>query len=280
MTRVLAFAVVVTMALVLLPTPPAHAQLVLFGMSEQQEIRLGRAIESQLAKNPGFVDDPSETQDVTDLGLQLAKVSERPNLPWTYHIIHDETPNAFAVPGGFVFVTSGLLTFVQSKDELAFVLGHETTHVAHRHAVELAQKDQMMQLGVLLASTFVFGGNFAAYEAAELTRSLVDARYSRAKEAEADHWGVIYAQRAGYDPTASLSFFERLEATAQDKSNAISHAFEDHPDTPARIAALEIELRQMGYDVPLPTTAPAKVGVGVDPAPVPSSPAGPSQQNQ
>ena len=182
------------------------------------------------------------------------------------------------MPGGFVFVTTGLLTFVQSKDELAFVLGHETTHVAHRHAVELAQKDQMMQLGVLLASTFVFGGNFAAYEAAELTRSLVDARYSRAKEAEADHWGVIYAQRAGYDPTASLSFFARLEAAEQEKSNAISHAFEDHPDTPARIAALEIELRQMGYDVPSPTTAPATVGV--DPAPLPSLPAGPGQQNQ
>ncbi|HLN13892.1 MAG TPA: M48 family metalloprotease [bacterium] len=270
--------VIAAVGLLGLPAPAAHAQL--FGMSEQQEIQIGRSIEQQLAKNPGFVDDPEQTQYVTDLGLQLAKVSERPNLPWTYHIIKDDVPDAVAAPGGFIFVTSGLLQFVQSKDELAFVLGHETTHVAHRHAVQLAETDMMMQVGALLVAQFVFPGNYGAYEASQLTRQLVDARYSRAKEAEADHWGVIYAQRAGYDPTASLMFFERLETTEKTESNVITHAFEDHPNTPARVAALEIELRQMGYDVPAPTTAPATMGAGAAPAMPPGSSAGSGPQNR
>jgi len=271
----LAAVVVVAVGLLGLPTPAADAQL--FGISEQQEIQIGREAERQLSQQPGFVDDPAQTAYVRDLGLQLAHVSERPGLPWTYHIVKDDSANAFAVPGGFIFVTRGLLGFVKSKDELAFVLGHETTHVAHRHAVDLAQKDMELQLGALVVTQILFGGNLGAYELSQLGRSLIDAKYSREKEAEADHYGVIYMRKVGYDPHAALTFFQRLEASEKSQPGVFQHAFEDHPDTPARLAAIQVELRQMGYDdVPAPVTAPARFS-----APPPSGPtSGPGEQSR
>lgn len=254
------------------PLPAAHAQL--FGISEQQEIQIGRQVESQLARKPGFVDNPAQLEYVRGIGLRLARVSERPNLPWTYHILNDGSVNAMAAPGGFIFVTRGLLDFVRKgpepTDELAFVLGHETTHVAHRHAVDLAQRDMEVQFGAILVTQILFGGSFTAYQLSQLGRALIDAKYSRDKEAEADRYGVIYMKKAGFDPRAALTFFERLQATEKQQPSAFQHAFEDHPDTPARIAAIRTELRQMGYQVAgVAEPAPAPP----EPAPSPSPPA-------
>jgi predicted Zn-dependent protease len=248
------------------PLPPAHAQL--FGISEQQEIQIGRQVQAELARKPGFLDNAGQLDEVRSIGLRLARVSERPGLPWTYHILNDTSVNAMAAPGGFIFVTRGLLDFVkrgpEPTDELAFVLGHETTHVAHRHAVQLAQRDMELQFGAVLLTQILFGGSFTAYQLSQLGRALIDAKYSRDKEFEADHYGVIYMKKAGFDPTAALVFFDRLEATEKQQPGAFQHAFEDHPDTPARIAAIRTELRQMGYHVAGPVTpAPA--------APAPSS---------
>lgn len=159
--------------------PPAHAQFI--SLSERQEIQLGRQVEAQLAKKPGFVDDPALTHHVTEIGLRLAQVSERPHLPWTYHVVRDPSVNAFAVLGGYIFVTRPLLRFVKSEDELAFVLGHETTHIAHRHAVDLVQKDMQLQFGALLITQLLFNGSFPAYAATQVARNLIDAKYSREK---------------------------------------------------------------------------------------------------
>ncbi len=251
---VVVFAVATSVA-ALGPLPAAHAQL--FGVSEQQEIQIGRQVEAQLARKPGFVDSPGQLEYVRSIGVRLARVSERPNLPWTYHILNDKGVNAIAAPGGFVFVTRGLLSFVGSESELAFVMGHETTHVAHRHAVELAQRDMELQFGAILLTQILFGGSLTAYQLSQLGRALIDAKYSRDKELEADHYGVIYARKAGFDPTAALTFFERLQATEKQQPSALQHAFEDHPDTPARIAAIRAELRQMGYQVPGPASSSA-----------------------
>ncbi len=256
------------------PLPAAHAQL--FGMSEQQEIQIGREVERQFAAKYGFVQDPAENARVRGIGLRLARVSERPNLPWTYHILRDPSVNAIAAPGGFIFVTAGLLPFVRNDNELAFVLGHETTHVAHRHAVKLAQKDMELQFGAILVSQILFGGSLVSYELTQIGRALMDAKYSRDDEFEADHYGVIYARKAGFDPTASLTFFERLAQTEKAQPSAFAHAFEDHPDTPARIAAIRTELRQMGYNVAGPAAPAAPVPVAAPtpaPAPAPQSPA-------
>lgn len=237
------------------PVPAAHAQL--FGVSEQQEIQIGRQVEAQLARKPGFADDPGRLAYVRSIGLRLARVSERPTLPWTYHILNDSSVNALAAPGGFIFVTRGLLGFVRGDNELAFVVGHETTHVAHRHAVDLAQRDMELQFGAILLTQLVFGGSFTAYQLSQIGRALIDARYSRDKELEADHYGVVYARKAGFDPTAALAFFQRLQASEKQQPDAFQHAFEDHPDTPVRIAAIRAELREMGYKVAGPATPPA-----------------------
>jgi predicted Zn-dependent protease len=221
-----------------------YAQL--FGISEQEEIQIGRQVEADVAKKPGFVNDPTLLRPVTATGLKLARVSERPNLPWTYHIVRDSSVNAFAAPGGFIFVTRGLMSFVKSNDELAFVLGHETTHVAHRHAVELAQREMELQLGAALITRILFGGSLTAYQLSQIASGLIGAKYSRDKEYEADHYGVIYAKRAGVDPRAAVTFLERLERLEQQPS-AVGSAFASHPPTPDRIKAIREELRQMGY---------------------------------
>ncbi len=250
-----------------MPVPTAHAQL--FGMSEQQEIQLGRQVEAEVAKKPGFVDDPDLTSYVAGIGLRLAHVSERPNLPWTYHIVRDKSVNAFAVLGGFVFVDQGLLTFVKSEDELGFILGHETTHIAHRHAVDLAQRDLEVQFGAVLLTQFVFGGSWTAYQLSQIARGLVDAKYSRDKEFEADRYGVIYAQKAGFNSTAAISFFERLQRLEKTQPG-LAHAFEDHPDTPNRIKAIRTQLRQMGYEVAGPADTPRPAPEAPAPSPRPA----------
>src|SRR5579863_3148090 len=150
--RTAAVAVAVLLAAAAWPAvgPMPAAQAGLFSISEQQEIQIGREVERQLSRKPGFLDDPVLTQNLADVGRRLAAVSERPNLPWTYHILRDGSVNAIAAPGGFVFATRGLFGFIRSQDELAFVIGHETTHVAHRHAVELAQQDLELQFGAAI----------------------------------------------------------------------------------------------------------------------------------
>lgn len=221
-----------------------HAEL--FGISEQEEIQIGRQVEAEVARKPGFVNDPTLLRSVTAIGLRLARVSERPKLPWTYHIVRDSSVNAFAAPGGFIFVNRGLVSFVKSNDELAFVLGHETTHVAHRHAVELAQREMELRLGAALITRVLFGGSLTAYQLSQIAGGLIGAKYSRDKEYEADHYGVIYAKRAGEDPRAAVSFLERLGRLEQ-QPNAVGSAFASHPPTPDRIKAIREELRPMGY---------------------------------
>lgn len=255
------------------PTPAANAAV--FSVSEQQEIQIGREVERQLAQKPGFVDDPGLTENLTEIGRRLAAVSERPKLPWTYHILRDSGVNAIAAPGGFIFATRGLFGFVKSQDELGFVIGHETTHVAHRHAVDLAEKDMELQFGALIVTQVLFGGGYPAYVLSQIGRNLIDAKFSRDKEYEADHYGVIYARKAGFDPTKSLAFFDRLRT--QEKSQpGLSKAFEDHPETPARISALCTELTGMGYHITCPV-APPPVATPAAPAPSGSSPTRPAQ---
>jgi len=266
--RVAATALAATVITLAPPAAPARAQL--FGMSEQQEIQIGRQVEAQVAKTYGFVNDPEKTHYVRTIGLRLARVSERPSLPWTYHIVRDSSVNAFAAPGGLVFVTRGLLPFVKSEDELAFVLAHETTHIAHRHAVDLAQREMEVQIGATLITRIFFGGDLTAYQLSRIGSALLGAKYSRDKEYEADHFGVIYTKKAGWDPRAAVAFFERLRGLEQ-KPGVLGTAFASHPATPDRIRAVRDELRQMGYQA-------ASQADGTPPQPeAPSAPAAPAE---
>ena len=255
-TAILTFmAVFITVGAVPLAGSVPDANAALFDISEKQEIQIGQEVERQLGQKPGFVDDPGLTQQLTDIGRRLAAVSERPGLPWTYHILREAGVNAIAAPGGYIFATRGLFGFVKSPDELAFVIGHETTHVAHRHAVDLAKRDMEVQFGAAIITSVFLGGSWPAYVTTQLGRQLIDAKFSRDKEYEADHFGVIYARAAGFDPTQSIAFFDRLRQ--QEKSQpGLAKAFENHPDTLKRIGALCTELTGMGYRIRCPV-APA-----------------------
>ena len=112
----------------------------------------------------------------------------------------------------------------------------------------------------------IFGGSMTAYQLSQVARGLVDAKYSRDKEFEADRFGVIYARKAGSDPTASISFFERLQRMEKDQPGLV-HAFEDHPDTPARIKSLRAQLRQIGYRTAGPWTRRFRLRQGLRPSP-------------
>jgi beta-barrel assembly-enhancing protease len=255
--------------------PPPPAQAALFEITEQQEIQIGQEVERQLREKPGFVDDPGLTATLTRMGHRLAAVSERPGLPWTYRILRDSSVNAIAAPGGYLFATRGLFGFVKSRDELAFVIGHETTHVAHRHAVDLAQRDMEVQFGALIVTNVLFGGSLPAYIGSQIGRQMIDAKFSRDKEYEADHFGVIYARKAGFDPTQSIAFFDRLRRQEQSQPG-LAKAFESHPETPRRIGALCTELTGMGYHIKCPVTPatpPAADGTGAPRSPAAPAPA-------
>jgi predicted Zn-dependent protease len=232
-------------------------------MTEQHEVLLGQRVEAQFERY--FDTDPQWNQRVADIGLRLAAVSERPNLPWRYHIVRDASVNAIALPGGAILVTTGLLNFINSDDELAFVLGHETTHIAHRHTLGLIERDAALQIGFLVLTQIVLHGNAAPYQLSQITRALLNAKYSRDQESEADHYGVIFAQRAGFDPAAAISFFERLQQFENGRGGG---PFANHPPTADRIKAVRSELREMAPSPsgPAPTYDPGRAVAKAPPA--------------
>jgi predicted Zn-dependent protease len=161
-------------------------------VSEAQEVQLGRQSAAQVAQEIGLVPDSALQTYVQRVGGTLAAASERPNLPWTFRVVDDATPNAFALPGGFIFVTRGMMNMMTSEAELASVLGHEIGHVTAKHQVTMISRAQLAQLGVGLGSVLVpqlqsLGG------LANTGLQLLFLRYSRDAERQADYLGFRYA---------------------------------------------------------------------------------------
>lgn len=176
------------------------------------------------------------------MGQRVAKVSDRPDLAYDFTILDTDILNAFAVPGGFVFVTRGILMEIADEAELAVVLGHEITHVAAWHGLEMLQKAGL--LGTLTALGVVGGAALGAGEAAialaqaaSVYENLYLLGYGRANELEADRYGILYASHAGYDPEAAYTFFSRLEKIEKEEqtSQRISPYWKTHPDTSERV---------------------------------------------
>src|SRR6267142_2450473 len=170
-------------------------------MSEEQEIAIGREQDVEVRREMGVYKDPQLQQYVSDIGLKLAQKSERPNLPWHFAVVDVPAINAFALPGGYVYITRGILPFLDDEAQLGCVLGHEIGHVTARHAAQQYSKSTGAELGVLLGSIFVpevrpFG------QLAETGLGVLMLKYGRDAELEADRLGVRYASRAGWDPDA------------------------------------------------------------------------------
>jgi len=234
-------------------------------MSAEREAALGQQAAAQVEAQMGFVDDAALQAYVQRLGQRLAAHSPRKDTSYDFHVVEMPEPNAFALPGGHVYVSRGLLALVNSEDELANVIGHEIGHVAARHA---AQRDTRAT-GVGLLSTLgtvaaaVLGGAAAAQAVGQLSQVAGGgfiAAYSRDQEREADEVGQRIAAEAGYDPAGMTRFLATLEAWTRLESGGTERApsfLDSHPATPERVAATGRRAGAIGV-VPAPPIAPGR----------------------
>jgi predicted Zn-dependent protease len=191
-------------------TGERHLNLV----GESQEISMGRQADSQVVASLGLYPDAALQRYVQDLGTKLAKTSERPDLPWTFRIVDDPVVNAFALPGGFIYVTRGLMTYIQNEAELSGVIGHEIGHVTAQHAVHSMSTQQITQLGVSAGMMIEPKlQRYGLYLNAGL--GLLYLKYSRDDESQADHLGFRYMVRAGNDPRQMIGVFDMLNNVSQ-----------------------------------------------------------------
>src|SRR5438552_8404412 len=176
-------------------------------VSESQEAAMGAQSHQQVRQEYGFVDNPNLQRYVQSLGNKLTAVSHRPALDWHFTVVNSPVVNAFAIPGGYVYLTRGILAYLNNEAELAGVMGHEIGHVTARHSVRQMTREQLAQIGLgvgsVLSPTFGQFGNLAQSSA-----GLLFLRFSRDDEREADRLGVEYAARAAYDPREVSNFFD------------------------------------------------------------------------
>jgi len=209
--------------------------------STDSEIRMGRQYASEIEKSTKFITDPVVTEYVNRIGQNLVKNSDA-KVPFTIKVIDSDEINAMALPGGFFYVNSGLILNADEEAELAGVMAHEIAHVAAHHAARQMTRANYAQLGTI--PLIFIGGwtGYGIYEAANIAIPLTFLHFSREFEAQADYLGVQYMYRAGYDPQAFISFFEKVQALEKRKPGAVAKAFSDHPQTPDRIEHSQEEI--------------------------------------
>ena len=220
-------------------------------VSESQEISIGKQNYSPARQSQGgdYVIDPELTAYVQSVGNRLAKVSDRPELPFEFVVLNESVPNAWAMPGGKIAFNRGLLYELNSEAELAAVLGHEITHATARHGAKSMERGIFMQgamIAVGIASQNSNYGNMLV-GASQLGAQLATSKYGRDAENEADHYGMNYMKKAGYDPTAAVTLqetFVRLSAGKQ--SNFIEGLFASHPPSPERVELNKASLIRLG----------------------------------
>ncbi|HUK23880.1 MAG TPA: M48 family metallopeptidase [Terriglobales bacterium] len=221
--------------------------------SIEKQIAMGRQYAQQVETTSKMVKDPVVTEYINRVGQNLVRNSDA-QVPFTIKVIDSDSINAFALPGGFFYVNSGLILAADNEAELAGVMAHEIAHVAACHAARENTRGELMNLASI--PLIMIGGpvGYAGYEAAGLALPLTFLKFSRAFEAQADYLGVQYMYKAGYDPQAFIAFFEKVEALEKKKPGAIAKAFETHPQTPDRIEKSQQEINTL-----LPPRAQYKV---------------------
>jgi predicted Zn-dependent protease len=209
--------------------------------STDTEIKMGKSYADQVDKSSHFITDPVVTEYVNRIGQNIVKNSDC-KVPFTIKVIDSDEINAFALPGGFFYVNSGLILNADEEAELAGVMAHETAHVCAHHAVREQTRLNYAQLGTI---PLIFMGGwtgYGLYEASGLAVPITFLMFSREFEAQADYLGVQYMYRAGYDPQAFISFFEKIQALEKRKPGLVAKAFSDHPQTPDRILHSQEEI--------------------------------------
>ncbi len=224
---------------------PATGRRQLSLIGEQQEIAMGLQYDKSVTAEFGLFPDEELQNYIQDIGHRLAAVSERPNLPWQFKVVDDETVNAFAVPGGFIYMTRGILAHFNSEAQLATVMGHEIGHVTARHSVEQISRAQLAQLGVGVA--MVASEEFRKYSGlAELGLGVLFLKFSRDDESQSDGLGMRYLLRTGYDPNEAPRVFEMLERHGRVQGQARLPEWQaTHPSPDRRAARLREEIRTL-----------------------------------
>src|SRR5450432_4549420 len=198
------------------------------------QIAMGKQISMQVETQSKIINDPVVSEYINRLGQNLVRNSDS-QVPFTIKVIDSDDINAFALPGGFFYVNSGLILAADEEAELAGVMAHEIAHVAACHA---ARENTRGNIAQIMTIPLIFIGGpigYAAYEGAGLAVPLTFLKFSRGFEAQVDYLGVEYMYKAGYDPQAFVSFFEKIQAQEKKKPGTISKAFSTHPQTPDRI---------------------------------------------
>ncbi len=228
---------------------PATGERQLTLISEAQEIAMGRQAEPEVLATFGEYPNQELQTYVNDLGQELAATSERPNLPWAFHVLDDPLVNAFAYPGGFIYVTRGILSHFNSEAELVSVLGHEIGHVTARHSVEQMSQQQLAQigLGVAAAASEDFRP-YAGYAAAGL--QVLFLKFSRDAERQSDDLGLRYMTRADFDPDEMPNVFRAFDrmqiASGQSR---IPDWQSTHPNPADRVGRIEAQIARLPPEV-------------------------------
>jgi beta-barrel assembly-enhancing protease len=212
--------------------------------SLEKQIGLGKQISQQVETQSKIITDPVVSEYINRLGQNLVRNSDS-QVPFTIKVIDSDDINAFALPGGFFYVNSGLILAADEEAELAGVMAHEIGHVAACHAAREQTRGSLMQM-MTIPLIFIGGPiGYAAYEGAGLAVPMTFLKFSRGFEAQADYLGVQYMYKAGYDPQAFISFFEKVQVQEKRKPGTISKAFSTHPQTPDRIGKSQEEIAKI-----------------------------------
>lgn len=206
--------------------------------SLEKEIQLGKQLAEEVERTAKIVDDPVIAEYVNRIGQNIV-INSDSKVPFTIKVIDSEEVNAFALPGGYFYVNTGLIELAQDEAELAGVMAHEIAHVAARHGTRSATRAQLVQFASI---PLIFVGGWLGYgiqQAANFAIPMTMLKFSREFEKDADFLGVQYMYKAGYDPASMVQFFERLKAMQKKKKNAVARAFSSHPLTKDRIKAVQ-----------------------------------------
>jgi predicted Zn-dependent protease len=210
----------------------------------ERQVADGRRYAQMIESQVKLVNDPVVTEYVNRIGQNIVRNSDA-QVPFTIKVIDSDVVNAMALPGGFFYVNSGLILAADEEAEMAGVMAHEIAHVSACHYGREMTRAQLLQMASI-PLIFIGGAiGYGAYEASGLAIPMTFLKFSRTFEAQADYLGVQYMYRSGYDPSAFVSFFEKIQAMEKKKPGTLSKAFDTHPQTPDRIEKTQEEIRKI-----------------------------------
>lgn len=217
--------------------------------SIEKEIALGKTLAQEVEKSARVIDDPTIAEYINRIGQNIVRNSDA-KVPFTIKVIDSEDINAFSLPGGFLFVNSGLILKTETEAELAGVMAHEIAHVTARHGTRQATRNTIANYASM--PLVLLGGwtGYAIQQAAGLAIPMSFLKFSRGFEQEADYLGLQYLYKAGYDPMAFIDFFERIQSLEKRKPGTLTKVFASHPMTDDRIKRTQINIQKILAEKP------------------------------